>query len=166
MDSSLTSETSESECFGCGKKRSSVKWFKDCETNALKDDFKNWTSGNFNIDNFIKYTQSNAARSVDYSEFIDYEKFDLVENINKGGAFSIIYSAIWLESPRWIWDEDAEQWTRNGPIKVALKKFNNSQNINEEYLKQVSYDFNYYHYYYIYQNFAVLNFNNIFIQLI
>jgi len=66
-----------------------------------------------------------------------------VRNTNKGGIFSTIYSAVWLEGPRWIWDEDAEQWTRNGPIKVALKKFNSSQNMSEDYLKQVSFDFNY-----------------------
>ena len=89
----------------------------------------------------------NATGNVDYLEFIDFEQFDLVENTNKGGAFSTIYSAIWLEGPRWIWDEDAEQWTRSGPIKVALKKLNNSQNINEECLKQVSCDFNYHHHY-------------------
>src|SRR6266508_3121132 len=146
----LLSETFQSEleskvnvirkCFDCGKERSSVEWCKDCETNALKEDFKNWTSGNFNIDNFIKYTQLNAEQSVDYLEFIDFEQFDLVENTNKGGAFSTIYSAIWLEGPRWIWDEDAEQWTCSGPIKLALKKLNNSQNINKEYLKQVSFD--------------------------
>ena len=62
-----------------------------------------------------------------------------MENINKGGVFSTIYSAIWVEGPRWIWDEDAEQWIRNGPIKVALKRLNNSLNMSEEYLKQVSY---------------------------
>ncbi len=145
----LLSETSQSEleskvnvirkCFDCGKERSSVEWCKDCETNALKEDFKNWTSGNFNIDNFIKYTQLNAEQSVDYLEFIDFEQFDLVENTNKGGTASTIYSAIWLEGPRWIWDEDAEQLTRNGPIKVTLKRLNNLQNMGEDYLKQVSY---------------------------
>ncbi len=82
----------------------------------------------------------NANGSVDYLEFIDFEQFDLLENTNKGGAFSTIYSAIWVEGPRWIWDEDAEQWIRNGPIKVALKRLNNSQNMSEEYLKQVSYN--------------------------
>ena len=83
----------------------------------------------------------NATGSVDYLEFIDFKQFDLVENTNRGGAFSTIYSAIWLEGPRWIWDEDAEQWTRNGPIKVVLKRLNNSQNIDEKYLDQVSHNF-------------------------
>ena len=127
------------KCLDCGKKRSSVGWCKDCEITAFKDNFKNWTSGNLNIDNFIKYTQLNANGSADCLEFIDFEQFDLLQNTNKGGAFSTIYSAIWLEGPRCIWDEDAEQWTRNGPIKVALKRLNNSQNMSKNYLKHVSY---------------------------
>ncbi|CAB5212990.1 unnamed protein product [Rhizophagus irregularis] len=42
-----------------------------------------------------------------------------------------------MEGPRWVWDEEAEKWTRNGPVKVALKRLNNSQNISEEYFKQL-----------------------------
>ena len=128
-------------CLDCGKDRSGIGWCKDCEINALKGNFKNWTSGNVGIDNFIRHTQLNATESVDYLEHIDFDQFDLIKNTNKGGAFSTVYSAIWMEGPRWVWDEDAEQWTRNGPIKVALKRLNNSQNMSEEYLKQVGYNF-------------------------
>ncbi len=129
------------KCLDCGMKRSNVGWCKDCEINAFKENFKNWTSGNLKIDNFIKHTQLNATGSMDYLEYIDFEQFDLVKSINKGGAFSTIYSAIWMEGPRWIWDEGSEQWIHNGPIKVALKRLNNSQNISEEYLNQVSHNF-------------------------
>ncbi|CAG8730956.1 1578_t:CDS:1, partial [Funneliformis caledonium] len=48
-----------------------------------------------------------------------------------------MYSAIWMEGPRWIWVEMADQWIRNGPIKVALKRFNNSQNLSADYFNQV-----------------------------
>src|SRR5688572_14822841 len=117
------------KCLDCEMERSSVGWCKNCEINAFEENFKSWTSGDLNIDNFIKQTQLNATGSVDYLEFIDFKRFDLVENTNKGGSFSTIYSTIWLDGPRRIWDEDAEQWTRNGPIKVALKRLNNSQNM-------------------------------------
>src|SRR3989337_4172200 len=92
------------KCFDCGKERDIIGWCKDCEINALKKDFRNWTSGDLNVDNFIKHTQLNAEQSAGYLEYIDFEQFDLVENPNKGGDFSTIYSAIWLEGPRWIWD--------------------------------------------------------------
>src|SRR5688572_12284939 len=91
-------------CLDCEKERSSERWCKSCETTTFKE------SGDLNIDNFIKDTQLNANGSVDYLEFIDFEQFDLLENTNKDEVFSTIYSAIWLEGPRWIWDEDAEQW--------------------------------------------------------
>ena len=56
--------------------------------------------------------------NMDYLEWIEFDQFDLVENINKRGAFSSIYSAVWMESPRWNLDEEAEIWTRNGPLRL------------------------------------------------
>src|SRR5688572_25950351 len=131
-------------CLDCEKEWCSIRWCKNCEINAFRENFKGWTSGDPNIDDFIRQTQLNATGSADYLEFIDFKRFDLVENTNKGGIFSTTYSAIWLEGPRWIWDEAIEQWTRNGPMKVALKRINNSQNMSKDYLKQVSYGLNYY----------------------
>jgi hypothetical protein len=75
---------------------------------------------------------------MDYFEWIDFDQFDLIENINERGAFSSIYSAIWMEGPRWILDEEAEVWTRNGPIKVILKRLDNSRNMSQEFINQVS----------------------------
>src|SRR5687768_13513234 len=84
-------------CLDCRKEKSNIRWCKDCEINAFKRNFKSWTSGNLNIDDFIKNTQLNATGSEDYLEYIDFEQFDLVKNINKNGFFSTIYSAIWTE---------------------------------------------------------------------
>ncbi|CAG8472114.1 13264_t:CDS:2 [Funneliformis caledonium] len=125
------------KCLDCGKERIGDGWCKDCESNAFKENFGNWTSENTNIDDFIRSTQLNANGSVEYLEYINFEQFDLIENTNKGGAFSTTCSAVWMEGPRWIWDEMADQWIRNGPIKVALKRLNNSQNISADYLNQI-----------------------------
>ncbi|CAB4381565.1 unnamed protein product [Rhizophagus irregularis] len=59
------------------------------------------------------------------------------ENINKRGAFSSIYSAIWMEGPTWNLDEEAEVWNRNGPIKVILKRLDNSQSMSLEFINQL-----------------------------
>ncbi|EXX54332.1 hypothetical protein RirG_235520 [Rhizophagus irregularis DAOM 197198w] len=67
-------------------------------------------------------TQLNANEKTNYLEWIEFDQFDLVENINKRGAFSSIYSAVWMEGPRWNLDEEAETWNRYGPIKVILKR--------------------------------------------
>ncbi|CAI2190985.1 3777_t:CDS:2, partial [Funneliformis geosporum] len=53
-------------------------------------------------------TQLNATANVDYLEYIDFDQFEFVEKINKG------------------------------PMKVALKRLNNSQNISKSYLKQLN----------------------------
>ncbi|CAG8498863.1 7571_t:CDS:2 [Funneliformis caledonium] len=123
-------------CLDCGKERSDIEWCKDCEVSALKGNFRKWTSGNLDIDNFIQYTQSNATGIVDYLEYIDIEQLHFVEKANQSDVTTTIYSAIWIEGPRWLWDKDAENWSRNGPTKVALKKINNSPYTREDYLKQ------------------------------
>ncbi|PKC04114.1 hypothetical protein RhiirA5_422731, partial [Rhizophagus irregularis] len=56
------------------------------------------------------------------------------ENINKRGDFSSVYSAVWMEGPRT--DEEAEAWNRYGPIKVILKRLNNSKNMSLEFINQ------------------------------
>ncbi|RIA89744.1 hypothetical protein C1645_806099 [Glomus cerebriforme] len=125
-------------CSDCKRQRTATAWCKNCDIAILKENFLNWTSGNSKIDEFIKFTQLNASGNMDYLEWIDFDQFDLVKNINKRGAFSSMYSAVWLEGPKWNLDEEAEEWTRSGPIKVILKRLDNSQNISQEFVNQVA----------------------------
>jgi hypothetical protein len=125
-------------CPECQKERTSAAWCKNCDIAILKENFPNWTSGNSKIDELIRHTQLNANESMDYLEWIEFEQFDLIENIKKRGAFSSIYSAIWTEGPRWNLDEEVEVWTRSGPMKVILKRLDNSQNMSKEFIDQVS----------------------------
>ena len=106
------------------------------KTISLKENFPYWTSGNKEIDELIQYTQLNAIQTCDYLEWIPFEKFEMVKYIDKGG-FSSIYSALWMEGPRWIWDDGAQEWTRAGPTNVVLKRLDNSQNISSSYINQV-----------------------------
>ncbi|UZO17711.1 uncharacterized protein OCT59_009052 [Rhizophagus irregularis] len=137
MDLNERPPTYYGNCLDCKTQRTTISWCKNCEIAFLKENFPNWTSGSSIIDEFIRYTQLNATKSMDYLEWIDFDKFDLVKNINKRGAFSSIYSAIWLEGPRWNLDEEAEVWTRNGPIKVILKRLDNSQYMSQEFVNQL-----------------------------
>ena len=124
------------DCPECGKPRISFGWCKECETNSMKENLPHWTSGNKMIDELIRYTQLNASQACDYLEWIPFEKFEMVKYIGSGG-FSSVYSAIWMEGPRWIWDDGAQEWTRTGPMKVALKRLDNSQKISNFYIDQV-----------------------------
>ena len=102
----------------------------------MKENFPYWTSGNKEIDELIQYTQLNATQACDYLEWIPFEKFEMVKYIGRGG-FSVVYSALWMEGPRWIWDDGAQEWTRAGPMNVALKRLDNSQNISSSYIDRV-----------------------------
>ncbi|CAG8748376.1 1438_t:CDS:1, partial [Funneliformis caledonium] len=132
-----TSQTlSHSKCLECGKQTKSVAWCKNCDLARLREHFRCWTNGDPTVDEFIRHTKLNAEENLDYLEWIDFDQFVFVENINKRGAFSTIYSALWMEGPKWKLDEEAEIWNRNGPIKVILKRLDNSQNMSQEFVKQ------------------------------
>jgi hypothetical protein len=130
-------------CSDCQRQRAAAAWCKNCDIAILKEKFLNWTSGNSKIDELIRHTQLNASESMDYLEWIEFEQFDLIENIKKRGAFSSIYSAIWMEGPRWNLDEEIEVWTRSGPIKIILKRLDNSQNMSQDFINQVRMNINY-----------------------
>ncbi|RIA90086.1 kinase-like domain-containing protein [Glomus cerebriforme] len=123
-------------CPECGKLRISFGWCKDCETNSMKENFPYWTSENKEIDELVRHTQLNASQKCDYLEWIPFEKFDMVKYIGSGG-FGSVYSALWMEGPRWIWDDGAQEWTRAGPMNVALKRLDNSLNISSSYIDQI-----------------------------
>src|ERR1043166_2537834 len=124
------------DCPDCGKPTMSFGWCVPCETNATKERSLHWTSGNKDMDELIRHTQLTASQICDYFEWIPFEKFEMIKYIGRGG-FSNVYSAIWMEGPRLIWDNAAQEWTRTGPIKVALKRLDNSQKISSSYIAQV-----------------------------
>src|SRR3954447_515987 len=139
MDSSDSEESALiDECYECNQQRIAKGWCRNCDVAHLKENFGNWTSGNPEIDSFIRHTQLNATQNSDYLEWIDFDKFDLVKNINKRGGFGSIYSAVWLEGPKCDLDAETEIWTRSGPTKVILKRLDNSMNLSQTFMSQVN----------------------------
>ncbi|CAB5393786.1 unnamed protein product [Rhizophagus irregularis] len=124
-------------CVKCNKKYPNIeeyKWCKSCEINDLKKKFTNW-SGNMNVDSLIQEMQLNINnhKSILF-EWIPYNQFKRVNEIDKGG-FSTVYSAIWVNGPKYYNQNKKE----NSDKLVALKSLNNSQNITNECLKEVQY---------------------------
>src|ERR1051325_2609400 len=124
------------DCSDCNNPKISFGWCKECESNSLKENFPYWTSENNDINELIRHTQLNVSQACDYLEWIPFERFDFVEYIGSG-EFSSVYSAVWMEGPRRTWDDAAQEWTRTGPTKVALKRLDNSLNISSSYINQV-----------------------------
>ncbi|GBB91409.1 hypothetical protein RclHR1_01870004 [Rhizophagus clarus] len=109
-------------CPACNKKREAFAWCVNCDVRQLEKNFNLWTSGDPGIDDFIKYTQRNSTRGMDYLEWIDYNQFSHINNTGKAGAFASNYSAIWVKGPKCLAD-NGRSWIRCGPIQVILKQF-------------------------------------------
>jgi len=123
-------------CGECNKPGTGEEWCRDCNAKRFKDNFKNWTSGNKNIDEFIQSSQLNSLSYLNCLEWIPFEKFQNVSYITKGG-FGKIYSAEWTEGCIWDWDIENQKWSRGTNRKVALKSLDNSSDISVDFLSEV-----------------------------
>ena len=111
-------------------------WCQSCNAKRFKDNFKNWTSGNKYIDEFIQQSQLDAVHFRKYIEWIPFEKFKNVTYITKGG-FGKIYSAKWTEGFIFYWDVENQKWHRLTNENVALKSLDDSFDISSEFLNEV-----------------------------
>ena len=127
-------------CEKCKQPKTSYYW---CRFN-FQQNFQNWTSGNHDVDKFIQKTQLKANTLTHVIEWIEYDRFENIEYLAKGG-FGTTFKAIWKDEPIEEWDSVNNQWKRkktywNHPnYPVALKCLHNSQNITTEFLSEVRY---------------------------
>jgi hypothetical protein len=123
-------------CGECNEPGSGFCWCQHCNAKRFKKNFKNWTSGNKNIDELIHQSQLNSLHPSKCLEWIPFEKFKNVTYITRGG-FSKIYMADWPEGNLEYWDIENKKWERCPDIKVALKSLDNSSNISDDFLNEV-----------------------------
>ncbi|PKY38546.1 hypothetical protein RhiirA4_451550 [Rhizophagus irregularis] len=90
-------------CGECNEPGTGVHWCQSCNAKRFKENFKNWTSGNKNIDELIQQSQLNALFSMKFLEWLPFEKFENVTYLTRGG-FSKIYKADWPEGNIEDWD--------------------------------------------------------------
>src|ERR1043166_5246379 len=87
----------------------------------------------------ILFKNLNAKNEREVLEWIPYNRLTNIKYLAKGG-FSTVYNAIWLDGGYiWHWDNGKKQWKRWSNDEVVIKSLNNSSNINEEFLNEVSY---------------------------
>src|SRR5688572_5268288 len=120
-------------CPDCKAPNTGFAWCNKCDPGKFLKEGK--TSGNPEIDNLIYESQLKSMCYDDYYlEWIPYDRFQDIKSIGEGG-FANIFSATWLDG------EPILDWTikkRSGPIRVALKKLKNSNNI-EAFINEVIY---------------------------
>jgi hypothetical protein len=113
---------------------------RSCDIKYFQQNFKNWTSGNHNIDEFIQNSQLNAIENNEILEWIEYDRFEDIKYLAKGG-FGTTYKAIWKDGPMDVrsWDFENNQWKRlsTESIPVVLKCLHDSQNITIKFLQDV-----------------------------
>ena len=119
-------------------------WCKECVPCCI---IEGWSSGNSEIDNFIKDTIYNAKYYYDYDydynhprflEWVPFDRFEDIKQIGEGG-FAKVYSAKWIDGQAIYIRQDDGTWKKKDsePINVALKRLNGSQNMSSEYLNEV-----------------------------
>src|SRR5436189_5106609 len=117
-------------------------WCKECVPSCI---IEGWTSGNSEIDHFIKDTIYNAKQYYDkigkfYPRFLEWVRFDRFEDIKQigEGGFAKVYSAKWIDG-RSNYERENGSWEKlePEPTDVALKRLNGSQNMSAEYLNEV-----------------------------
>ena len=124
-------------CKKCKQIKNYVSWCQSCVSEYFQQNFKNWTSGNHDVDEFIQKAQLKAKNIQEVLEWIEYDRFENVEYLAKGG-FGTTYKAIWkdgylkYENNPLIRKKDDEKGHT-----VALKCLHNSQDITVEFLREV-----------------------------
>ena len=103
----------------------------------FQPNFKNWTSENHDVDEFIQKAQLKVTPKEQIIEWIEYDRFENVEYLAKGG-FGTTYKAIWKDGYIYYWKN---QFIRKKDDEkghpVALKCLHNSQDITVEFLREV-----------------------------
>jgi hypothetical protein len=133
----------------CYQPKNRKFWCKECVPSCI---IEGWTSGNSEIDNFIKdtiYTIYNAKLDTDYYnykktyfpiflEWVPFDRFEDIKQIGEGG-YAKVYSAKWIDGPATYDKQNDGSWKKleSKPIIVALKRLNGSQNMSTDYLNEV-----------------------------
>ncbi|EXX71396.1 Tpk2p [Rhizophagus irregularis DAOM 197198w] len=108
-----------------------------CYTIFFQQNFKNWTSGNNDINKFIQDTQLSVHDDVKKAlEWIPYDRLYNIKYIAKGG-FGKVYKANWIDGYVTDWDNEHQNRKRyNENMLVALKSLDNSERVTLEFINE------------------------------
>src|SRR5256884_9404709 len=101
-------------CSYCHKPFTEKLWCKECDPFGV---IEGWSSGNPDIDKFIKDTMYDArhheSRKVGYFEvlFLEWAPFDRFEDINQigEGGFAKVYSATWIDGQSVVYQHGEDE---------------------------------------------------------
>src|SRR5207248_4983391 len=73
-------------CKECKLPNTDYKWCQPCNSKHFQQNFKNWASGNYDIDKFIQNAQIGRASCREILEWIEYDRFENVKYMVKDGV--------------------------------------------------------------------------------
>ncbi|RGB31519.1 kinase-like domain-containing protein [Rhizophagus diaphanus] len=122
-------------CSFCNNLFTEELWCKECDPFRRME---GWTSGNPDIDKFIKDTTYKPKNKDKFLEWVSFDRFTDIKEIGEGG-FAKVYSATWIDGKSFYDEQSDGSWKKREPksIKVALKKLNGSQNMSDKYLNEL-----------------------------
>uniref|UniRef100_U9UPD6 Protein kinase domain-containing protein n=1 Tax=Rhizophagus irregularis (strain DAOM 181602 / DAOM 197198 / MUCL 43194) TaxID=747089 RepID=U9UPD6_RHIID len=104
-----------------------------CTSIHFQRNFKNWISGNNDIDKFIQNTQLSAHNYYNVRnalEWIPYGKLYDIKYITEDNKFGKVYRANWIDGCIYKWNDENQNWIRGDQnMFVILKILNNSASI-------------------------------------
>ena len=118
-------------CPDCKKSNTGMAWCNKCDPGKFLKEGK--TSGILEIVNLIYESQLKINHYFNHFEWIPYDRFQDIKSIGEGG-FANIFSATWLDGKPY----GTTTKKRSEPIRVALKKLKNSNNM-EAFINEVNY---------------------------
>ncbi|CAB4445271.1 unnamed protein product [Rhizophagus irregularis] len=108
-----------------------------CNVIHFQQNFKNWTSGNDNIDKFIQNTQLSAHKNAEVALAIEWIPYNRFNNTIKS-RFGETYRANWIDGCIYKWDDENQNWKRNSNTVVILKILNNPKNIKSKFINEIN----------------------------
>ena len=69
-------------CGECNEPGTGTYWCQPCNAKRFEENFKNWTSGNKDIDELIQQSQFNAVYSERCLEWIPFETFQMLLTVH------------------------------------------------------------------------------------
>ena len=115
------------KCPECNNDSDNIyQYCKPCNSGHFRDNFKNWSSGDIDIDKLIQDSQLNARNPSELLEWVEYSNIEKIEHIADGG-FGNVYKAIWKDGPigKWdnikgqtcYWNGEKSDWYRSGETR-------------------------------------------------
>ncbi|RHZ82815.1 hypothetical protein Glove_103g216 [Diversispora epigaea] len=127
-------------CDNCQNWYQATQYCEFCIRKYLKNNFRNWTSGNEEIDKLIQECQQKTVSPQCVIEWINYYQFEDIEHLTEGGC-ATIYTATWKVGSYDKWNSEKQILERFGREKVILKRLNNSNSSNVHWFQEVMLSF-------------------------